>query len=398
MHYCRCLKAIRIVLAMSDEFKSGESQPSESPPALGDDAQRLPGVPPAMESPDGPDYAVEPLTVSLLARFFGVPLLIIGTIVGGAVVVVFLFGAPSTPTQHTVGQLLQALESSSGRKTMGMLLPREKELWQTGLELVTRLKKKETEFTEDDLRTVATRVGAMVEREVRDTVGGSAAAPGRSGASGESRRLEFLILALGLSEQKEAVGPLITALAEGNEEIASLVMMQLGNLSSFAESREAKGLIVDRLGGWKQPETKLVACAALSALAEPQDTDVIDALEDLRLASEGEVEWAAGIALGRLGSPKARLTLQDLLDRSFWEAGERVRLVDDAGHEKQYPMPSWKIEAWLVAAIDAASQSDDADLWKQIDELKSDSSPNVRTRAERACSERIGPAITKSEP
>lgn len=385
---------------MPETLQSGDP-PNKKPQRASDgDAPLVSENEQGFDNPLGPDYGLEPLTVSLLGRFFGVPLLIIGTIVGGAVLVVVLFGAPSTPKQHSVGQLLQSLESSSGRKTMGMLLPREKELWQTGLELITRLKEKGTEFTRDDLRTVAVRVGAMVEKEIHDAASRSAKADqtGQTQALGESKRLEFLILALGLSEQQEAVAPLITALTEGSEGIAALVMMQLANLSSFAESRDSSQLIARRLASWKRPETKLVACAALAALAEPHDAAVIKALANLRLSSAGEVEWAAGIALGRLGSSKAKLTLQDLLDRSFWEGGDRFSMVDDAGIERHYPMPPQKTDGWLVAAIDAASLSGDADLWKQIEKLKSDRSPEVRTRAEKASNEQTRPPNTRSEP
>ena len=49
-----------------------------------------------------------------MGRFFGVPLLIIATIVGGACAVVLLFGGPSSQPRRSVNELLQVLEGSSG--------------------------------------------------------------------------------------------------------------------------------------------------------------------------------------------------------------------------------------------------------------------------------------------
>ena len=101
----------------------------------GGNARPLGGGPMRADVP--PD--VEPMTLTLLGRFFGVPLLIIGVVVAGAVVVVLLFGGPALPQKRTVESLIQSLESNSGDRSAGLLLPREKELWQTALELSERL-------------------------------------------------------------------------------------------------------------------------------------------------------------------------------------------------------------------------------------------------------------------
>lgn len=345
-----------------------------------------------------PQYdSVEPLTLSLVGRFFGVPMLIIGSIVGGAVVVVALFGAPTAPRQHSVDELLQALEASSGERTMGMLLPKEKELWQTGLELTTLLKNGDDTLEQDDLRTIALRVGAMVERDLESY---GANPPSRQGGgsvtTGRLKRMQFLTLALGLSGQPEAIRPLISVVREGVEELATVGMIQLGNLADLPDARLGIVPIVERLGVWERAEAKLVACTVLSVLAKPSDTAVIDALAKLRLSSAGEVEWAAALALARLGSSEAKLTLLDLLDRSFWETGDRYRHVDEHGAERNYPMPPQKVEGWLVASIDAVSHLADAGLWKQIERLKSDSSPMVRSRAQKALGERVGQPATSA--
>ena len=59
---------------------------------------------------------LEPMTFSTLGGFFAVPLLIIGSIVGGAVIVVLLFAAPSAPEARSIESLLQALESGGGHR------------------------------------------------------------------------------------------------------------------------------------------------------------------------------------------------------------------------------------------------------------------------------------------
>ena len=116
-------------------------------------------------SPDATD--LEPMTFSLLGRFFLVPLMIIGTIVGGAVCVVLLFGGPVTSGERPIAELLQTLEATTGEKSFGILLPREKELWQTALELSVRLKDKgkESSFSEDELENVSRRVSSMVNAD-----------------------------------------------------------------------------------------------------------------------------------------------------------------------------------------------------------------------------------------
>ena len=44
-------------------------------------------------------------------------------------------------------------------------------------------------------------------------------------------------------------------------------------------------------------------------------------------------------------------------------------------------MPPIRVEALLMAAMDAAANLQDDDLWGMIDRLKSDSSPAVRGKA-----------------
>lgn len=360
---------------MDARLTSAPSKQSKSP------APESPRPGSAGNSFDLPD--IEPMTLSLMGRFFGVPLLIIGTIVGGAVLVVFLFGAPASPQVRGLDDLLRSLESSTGQKSMGMLLPQEKEHWQTGLELTVRLQKKVDGLTAEELDEVAARVGRMVHEEL-EARNASLVPSVEAGRQNAPTRLEFLLRALGETGSSLAIGPLNEALERGGEEYAFIAMQQLGNLSTRTDVREAIDPILAALQSAKQPEAKLVACTTLSVIASPTDRRVLEALEKTRLSDEGEVAWSAALALARLGSPAGKSTLLDLLDRPFWESPERYRTVDAKGQERRYAMPPSRVDVFLVAAIDAISNLDDPDLWEMIERLKSDPSPRVRSTAAEA--------------
>lgn len=357
--------------------------------ALDLDAERIETTIPKMTTDPQDDgmVDVEPLTMGMLARYFAVPLVIIGSIVGGAALVVSLFGAPSSPQERSIEQLMQSLEASDGHKSMGMLLPREKEHWQTGLELVLRLKEKDKEraLTETELASIAERLAVLVEASVPSL-------DGLTATYEECPRLDavaptrpaFLIRALGLTEQPSAVGPLIHVAERGVEPYAMLAIQQLGNLHGVVGAKSSIPAIIDTLESSSCPEALLTACTSLSVIADAGDPAAIDALAGVRLRHDGDVEWAAALALARLGSDKGKSTLLDLLDRSFWRSGDRYRVVDESGVVRRYAMPASRVEALLLAAIDAASNLSDEELWNAIEQLRSDESPSVRRRAQAA--------------
>lgn len=325
---------------------------------------------------------LEPMTWSLMGRWFGTPLLIIGTIVGGAVVVVLLFGGPASTEQRSVESLLQTLESSGGERSAGVLLPREKELWQTALELSERLARKETELTAEELHAVARRLATMVEMDLanldRITAFGNDLSTQREL---RSSRFDFLLRALARTECDEAIGPLINVVASGREPYVAVAMQQLGNLHGLSGAKRAIEPILAVLGKTNRAETLLTGCTVLSVLGDRDDPRVVDTLSAVRLANDGEVEWSAALALARLGSAAGKSTLLDLLDRTHLESGARYEVRDEAGGIRRYPMPPNRVEALLRAAMDAAANLSDDDLWGMIDRLKSDPSPAVRGRA-----------------
>lgn len=127
--------------------------------------------------------------------------------------------------------------------------------------------------------------------------------------------------------------------------------------------------------------TRMMACTALSVLAEPGDARVIGALNAARLAEEGEVAWNAALALARLGSDAGTSTLLDMLERSFWESGARYEVKDEKDQTRRYAMPPQRVDAMLIAAMDAASRLESAALWSAIERLAADRSPGVRGKA-----------------
>lgn len=332
-------------------------------------------------------YLVEqdppPITLSVIGRLFGVPLLIISTIVGGAVAVVLLFGAPSMPERQSVDQLVQALESSSGERSLGILLPREKQLWQTSLELCERLTKQGSEFTEEELIGLAGRLSTLVREDLK-TVENLPTAGAERGDQRRVRgsRLEFSIRALGRTKRPEAVPALIEVVQSKREPFAAVAARELGDLHDLPGSREAVGSVVELLATAEQNETRLVAVTVLSVLGERGDQRSIDALNAARVKYEDEVAWASSLGLARLGSLDGRATLLDLLDRGFWEQGERYKTTDSSGQTRRYRMPDARVEQWLLAALDACSGLlNDAEVRAAVERLSSDASLRVRGRA-----------------
>lgn len=338
------------------------------------------------ETTDG----LEPLSMSLVGRLFGVPMLIIGSIVGGSIVIVLLFGGTSANPQRSIDELLQVLEANSGEKSLGVLLPQEKQLWQTALELSKRLEKKELELTATEIEDAADRLTAMVRSDLAhfDQIPSFGDARIQQEAV-RSRRLEFVIHALGRTESTSAIDPLIEIIQSGIEPYVRVAMQELGNLHTRHSVDQAIEPIIALLFESKLPETKLTACTVLSVLAKKGDSEVIDVLSRVMYANEGEISWSAALSLARLGSAKGKSTLADLLDRNFWESRDRYQITDSSGRVQPFAMPPQRIDDWLIATIDAVSHLEVPLLWELIDRLKLDSSLAVRGQASRVWDEHI---------
>ncbi len=65
--------------------------------------------------------------------------------------------------------------------------------------------------------------------------------------------------------------------------------------------------------------------------------------------------------------------------------------MDEKGGVQRYPLPPQRVEALMLAAMDAALHLEDRDLWDTITELQSDSSPVIRAKAIEAVKSRKAP-------
>jgi hypothetical protein len=335
---------------------------------------------------------LEPMSVSLMGKLFGVPLLIIGSIVGGAVLVVLLFAGPASPERRSIESLLQDLEASAGLRSLGVLLPKEKQLWQTALELAERLKKKDAEFSESEAREVTSRIASLVLTDIRHL--NSLVSEGderKNQLEVRGARLKFLIHALGRTQRTEAIEPLIEVVKSGEDALAAVAIMNLADMKNVPEARQAMDPIVSVLNERSSIETRLVACTALSVLADRHDSNVLSKLETVRVSSEGELAWSAALALARLGSPAGRSTLLDFLDREFWESADRYEVKDASGTIRRYRMPAGRVDELLIAGIEAVAGLEDVELRKMVERLESDRSAAVRASALKSRRQPSGP-------
>ncbi len=323
---------------------------------------------------------IEPLTLPMLGRLFGVPLVIISIIIAGAFVVVMLFGAPSAPAQRSIDDLLTALSSSVGERQMGMLLPHAKEHWQAGLELSLRLES--GEVSDEKLTEVAERLAKALDESFPHVVDLPENEEELEPAQRSERRsVEYLIRALGKTKRSQAIEPLLKVMQAGREPFLTVAIQQFGDLRVVPQSQSAIDPIVLILRSGARPEALISACTVLSLLSSPDNAEVIDELVDVYHRFDGDVSWSAALALARLGSDKGKSSLMDLLDRDFWEADDRLVITDKSGNVHRYPMPSDRIETYLVATMEAVSNLSDLDLWEMVDKLKSDPSPKVSQHA-----------------
>ncbi len=326
--------------------------------------------------------AGEPLTPSAMGRFFAVPLLIISLIVGGAVCVVLLFGGPATAPQQSIWELVQTLEANSGERSLGMLLTQEKDLWQTALELGKRLENKEAELTEQEVEEVGSRITKLLRADLASLDHlryGEEDRPQRERL--RSTRLVFLIRALGRTELPSVIQPLLEVVRSREEPYSAVAIHELANLRQMVPTEEAVTVIAEIVRETDRVETLLTACPALSVLADSGNPEAIKALKTAYVKFEGEVSWSAALALARLGSDAGKSAIMDLLDRDFWESGERYEKRDEQGQVHRYAMPADMIDLWLLAALEVVPRVDDPDLWKLVDRLKSDRSLAVQAKA-----------------
>ncbi len=320
-----------------------------------------------------------PPMMTLLARWFGVPLVIVSAIVGSAIVVVLLFGSIAAEGERGIDELLRLVESDGGEKVLGVaLLPQDKEVWQAARELSMRLEKKDVELAPDDVGVVVARLSALADRLLN-----------KSEQLGETglQKLQFVLSALAKTGETEAVGPLVRCLAAPRWQIRREALQALAIMHDNPAVREqAAGRICTILREDPEPVVRTVAAYALSFVADPGDREVIAALEQAcqNGNEDREVIWNAALSLARLGSDAARSELLDMLDRTYWESSVKVRRATGNGQVVENPVPPYKVEEYLITAIEAVTDLDDPDLRAAVARLEQDSSLRVVDRVLKA--------------
>lgn len=320
----------------------------------------------------------------LLGRLFVVPLIIVGVMVLCAVVVVLSFGAIASERQKPISQVLALLEASSGEKVGGMLLmPQDKEMWQAAQELALRLENLEAEVTPEQLPEIQSRLTKLLEDDLDSS--------GRQAGTG-GQRLFFIMRAAARARAAQAVPVLIQALASPDFETRREALNALALMGELGQTQAQSAKIAGMLGD-PEPVVRMMACVALSNLARPDDTEVIAALSDTHLADDDvDVRWNAALTLARLGSSNAVSTIEDMLKRPYW-LNQRVRYQPPNDVAVDRPMTPNRVDGYLIAAIDAASNMDDRVIWDLIEDLTADPTLSVAARAKQALAGRPGAAL-----
>lgn len=320
-----------------------------------------------------------------LGRLFAVPMVIVTLMVGGAILVVLLFGNIATEDERPLPELLTKLENPVGGKLAQMaMMPRDKEFWQAARQLALRMQKKDAEaLTAEDLDQVVRRLTRLIEE----------AAPLASRDPDERQNpLHFFMIALGHSGRAEAVGPILKLLDAPNWMTRRVALETLGWLHEQPAARAAVPRVLDRLED-ENETVRLMAAYVLTHLAEPGDAAVEEKLGGIcgSMTADRELQWNAALTLARLGSGKGLGVLLDLLDRPYWT--QKVTVAqDDPGSASAQPISEERVEEGLIAAMDAAAHLDDERIWEAIRLLEKDPSARVKNHAMKLVEERASKA------
>lgn len=322
-----------------------------------------------------------PMTPGFMGRLFLVPLLIVGVIIGCAVIVVLLFGGIVTESERSIDQLIAVLERPAGDKTVGMMLPRDKEVWQAAQELAGRLTAADHELVGADREAVGRRLSSLVRRD------------GLSSADlpqGERQKLAFVMMALARIGEPEFLPALLEQLgapSPGTRRAALLALSYYPEPSDLGRhiAPIAQALLDEAV------EVRIVACPVVALVADnaPGAQELAaDRLADRLLDAEREVQWNAALGLGRLADRRCKMVLLDMLDRSFWEEKTRYQAPGSGtgpGIPTDHPLPAGRVNVYLQAAMQAAAcfltDPEDPEIREAFDHLAEDKHAGVRGTA-----------------
>lgn len=320
------------------------------------------------------------MTTSLMARLFAVPMMIIAVIVACAIVVVLMFGSITTDKEQPISSLLDVLEANVGEKTMGVLLPREKQVWQVARELSLRLDNRGTELTQDELALVTERLAALLGRMAEES--------DQLSEMGQ-KQMHLVMRALAKTEQVAAIEPIAACLGDGLAETRREALFSLAALKDVPGIGAITPKITNLLDD-SDPVVRLLSCVTISIVGAADDPEVMKALRRAYFDEDREVRWNATLALARLGSSEGKSLLLDMLSREFWEKDVKVRSEIRPGEFREYPMPPQAVSGYLVAAVEASADLDDTEIRESIRLLENDSAPAVKSAALQASSSATG--------
>lgn len=332
-------------------------------------------IAPPDPSDNGPANPAPP-TVSLIGRLFLVPLLIVAAIIGCAVLVVLLFGGIVSEPERSLNELVAVLERPTGNKTVGVMLARDKEVWQAAQELAGRLRKPDRELSEHELERIVTRLSALVRRDGERSA---------ELVDGERQKLAFVMIALARVGAPEALPALVAQL---QAPAAATRRDALIALSYYPEPLDLAGDIaaIARTLDDQAVEVRIVACPVVARVAGSAEGARIFAVEILaeRLEDpEREVHWNAALALGNLGDRRCKPVLLEMLDRAFWEeisSRGAPGMETGRGAADEYPLSPGRINVYLKASMEAGARlldSADAEIREALNRLAEDKDAGV---------------------
>lgn len=325
------------------------------------------------DAPPQDAAGVAPLPETLLGRLVVVPALIVCVMLGVAVVVV-LFGASPLDKPQTIDQLLATIESDSGQRTAGVaLMPAAKESWQAAQELARRLEKigSDPEMTPKRRDELSARIVTILDGAMKS------AAPGDV----TRNKCNFLAMALSMLEAPSGVEWLVERLSSDDADARRVALQGLARMRSSPAARGALPRIYPLLRDASR-EVQMVACLTVASLAEKGDAAAIRELATLE-APHVELQWNKAVALTRLGSPRGKLMLLNMLDRGYWQ-GQQLDYFEGGTHILRR-FTETEVSNRLAAAAEVAVHLDDGEVRAVLEKLRdADPSHEVRKAAQRS--------------
>lgn len=319
---------------------------------------------------DGEGNPLRPMTPRLMTQLFGVPALIVLIVVSSAVVVTLAFGWIGLGQRQDINGLIDKLAMGSGQRIAGMLLPRDKELWQAALEIANRLRNIDSEIPVEERPAVAERLATVLKRTVDESA--------KSEQNGARERSMFMARALGRIREPVALDYFLEMLASEHVFARTAGVAGVAEMSGVDGVAERAAALIPSLQDHRSAELRMIAAAALGRIASPDDEKVVAALRR-QLTDDDEVRWNVALALVRLGHEEpARGDVLDMLNPAYWQ-GRKIKY--DVGSDRTRDITPREIQRNMLAALAALGRVRDADIRAAIEKLSQGADPTVANSA-----------------